>query len=103
MTYYEVIVQPRAEREIKEAHRFLATIAPASAERWLNGISKAILTLEEMPERCPLAPEAAHFARPIRQLIHDGYRILFHTTDRHVRVLTVRHCKRRPLKRKRPG
>ena len=41
MRSYEVIVQPRAEREIKETHDFLATTAPASAERWLNGISKA--------------------------------------------------------------
>lgn len=36
MTSYEVIVQPRAERDIKETHEFLATTAPASAERWLN-------------------------------------------------------------------
>ncbi|HEU4559637.1 MAG TPA: type II toxin-antitoxin system RelE/ParE family toxin [Longimicrobium sp.] len=52
MRSYEVIVQPRAEREIRETHDFLATTAPASAERWLNGTSKSILSLEEMPERC---------------------------------------------------
>jgi plasmid stabilization system protein ParE len=102
VTYYEVIVQPRAEREIRETHRFLAITSPASAERWLNGISKAILSLEEMPERCPLAPEAPHFKRRIRHLIHDCYRILFIVTGRHVRVLTVRHTSRKPLERKRP-
>ena len=50
MRSYEVIVQPRAEREIKQAHHVLATTAPASAERWLNGISTAILSLEDMPD-----------------------------------------------------
>ncbi len=102
MTSYEVIVQPRAEREIRGTHRFLATTAPAAAERWLNGISKAILSLEEMPERCALAPEAPYVKRRVRQLIHDDYRILFVIVGRHVRVLTVRHMKRRPLRRKPP-
>jgi plasmid stabilization system protein ParE len=100
VTSYEVIVQPRAEREIRDTHRFLATTAPASAERWLNGISKAILTLEDMPERCPPAPEAPHFRRRLRQLIYDRYRIVFVITGRHVRVLTVRHMSRKPLRRK---
>lgn len=100
MTYYEVIVQPRAEREIRQAHEYLAISSPAAAERWLNGISEAVLSLEEMPERCPLAPEAAHFKRRIRQLIHEQHRIIFVVTGRHVRVLTVRHLRRRPLRRK---
>jgi plasmid stabilization system protein ParE len=102
VTSYEVIVQPRAEREIRDTHRFLATTAPASAERWLNGISRAILTLEDMPKRCPFAPEAEHFRRHLRQLVYDRYRIVFVITGRHVRVLTVRHMSRKPLKRKRP-
>ena len=102
MTDYEVIVQPRAEREIRETHRFLATTSPASAERWLNDLSKAILSLEEMPERCPLAPEAPRFRQRIRHLVHDHHRILFIVAGRHVRVLTVRHTARKPLRRKRP-
>jgi plasmid stabilization system protein ParE len=100
VTYYEVIVQPRAEREIRQAHEYLAITSPAAAERWLNGISKAVLSLEEMPDRCPIAPEAVHFKRRIRQLVHGGHRILFIVTGRHVRVLTVRHLRRRPLRRK---
>ncbi|HET7230099.1 MAG TPA: type II toxin-antitoxin system RelE/ParE family toxin [Longimicrobium sp.] len=99
MTSYEVIVQPRAEREIRERHRFLATTAPAAAERWLSGI----LSLEEMPERCALAPEAPHVRRRVRQLLYEEHRILFVITGRHVRVLTVRHMKRRPLRRKPPN
>ncbi len=102
MTDYEVIVQPRAEREIRQAYDYLAITAPAAAERWLNGISKAILSLEEMPQRCALAPESAYFKRQLRHLIHDHHRIIFVVTGRHVRVLTVRHLARRPLRRKRP-
>ena len=101
MTCFEVIVQPRAEREIRNIHGFLATTVPASAERWLNGISNAILSLEEMPERCPLAPEGVHFRKRIRHLLFEGYRIIYWIDGRHVRVLTVRHPRQRPLRRKR--
>lgn len=102
MRSYEVIVQPRADREIRHAHRCLASTAPAAAERWLNGVSNAVLSLEEMPHRCPLAPEAEHVGKRVRQLVYDRYRILYIVTGRHVRVLTVRHMSRPPLRRRKP-
>jgi plasmid stabilization system protein ParE len=36
---------------------------PLAAERWWNGLIEAILSLEQMPERCPVIPEADYFFR----------------------------------------
>lgn len=99
MTSYGVIVQPRAERDIEQAYQYLLAHAPATADRWLNGILGAILSLEEMPSRCAVAPEAAHVSRVVRHLVHDDHRIIFLVQERHVRVLTVRHSARKPLRR----
>jgi len=99
LTYYGVIVQPRAERDIEQAYQYLLKRAPATADRWLDGISEAILSLEEMPSRCALAPESVHVSRVVRHLMHGDYRIIFLVQQRHVRVLTVRHAARKPLRR----
>jgi plasmid stabilization system protein ParE len=100
LTSYGVIVQPRAERDIEQAHQYLLNHAPATtADRWLNGILEAILSLEEMPSRCAVAPESEHVPRVVRHLLHEDYRIIFLVQERHVRVLTVRHSARKPLRR----
>ena len=99
MTYYDVITQPRAERDIEAAYRWLAEQAPAAANEWFDGISDALDSLGEMPERCPIAPEAKHFKQEVRHLLFGAYRIIFAVEERHVRVITVRHASRKPLRR----
>ncbi|HEX6746447.1 MAG TPA: type II toxin-antitoxin system RelE/ParE family toxin [Longimicrobium sp.] len=99
MIYYGVIVQPRAERDIEQAYRFRARQNRAAADRWLDEILVGIESLEEMPSRCPVAPESAYVDREVRHLIHREHRIIFLVQERHVRVLTVRHAARKPLRR----
>ena len=99
MTYYGVIVQPRAERDIEQVYQFRARLDRAAADRWLDGILAAIESLGEMPSRCAVAPEAAHVKRIVRHLVYRDHRILFLVQERHVRVLTVRHAARKPLRR----
>jgi plasmid stabilization system protein ParE len=99
LTFYGVIVQPRAERDIEQVYRFRARLDRAAADRWLDGILEAIESLEEMPARCAVAPETRHVRRTVRHLVHSGYRIIFLVQERHVRVLTVRHAARKPLRR----
>lgn len=99
MKYYEVIVQPRAEKDIEAVYRRLAKRSPSAAEVWMEGVLAALDSLEEMPARCPLAPEAAFFKREVRHLLYRQYRLLFVIEERHVRVITVRHASRKPLRR----
>lgn len=101
MKRWRVIVEPPAQRDIAEAHAWLAERDPDAADRWFNGLYDTIGSLEIFPERCPLAPESRFFNQEIRQLLHGRryhkYRILF-TVGRHtVHVLHVRHGARLAL------
>lgn len=99
MSSYEVITQPRAERDIEAAYRWMLKHAPSVADEWYDDVAAAIESLEEMPERCSLAPEAKFFKQEVRHLLLGNYRILFTIDERHVRVITVRHASRKPLRR----
>jgi plasmid stabilization system protein ParE len=97
-----VEVTDTAEAELDAAYRWLRDeYSPAYAARWREGLLDAAGTLETLPERCPLAPEARTFRRRIRQLVygkrHGAYRILFEIRDRTVFVLHIRHGARRQL------
>jgi plasmid stabilization system protein ParE len=74
----------------------------AGADSWFTGISEAILSLETMPRRYPLAVEARTLGREIRQLLCGkggiAHRILFVVYgDQTVYVLRVRHASRPQL------
>jgi plasmid stabilization system protein ParE len=61
---------------------------------------QAILSLDEMPVRCPVIPEAGELGYPARHLLfgkgNGVYRIIFHVREeeRHVRVLRIWHASR---------
>jgi plasmid stabilization system protein ParE len=96
---YAVIVQPPARLDIESAYLYIRDRAPLATERWLEGIEKAILSLDQFPRRCPLAPESKEFPEEIRQMLYGRrtgkYRVLFVIRGQEVRVLHVRHGARR--------
>lgn len=94
---YTVFIEPPAYVEIEEAYLFIRQDSPGNANRWFNSLLKAIDSLQEMPRRCPVAPENDVFEEEIRQLIHGSYRILFTIDGSEVHVLHVRHGARRHL------
>ncbi len=98
---YQVIIQPEAEECIKKAYFWVSNYSPRQARQWLEGLHKAILSLEQMPLRCSLAFENNFFEEEIRQLIYGKgrktYRILFAVTEKTVQILFVRHFAQRPL------
>lgn len=63
---------------------------PEAAERWFRGLVRAIHSLEELPERCPLIPEQAAFSFEIRHLLYDSHRIIFRVDRKAKRVLIYR-------------
>jgi plasmid stabilization system protein ParE len=71
--------------------------APDRAEKWLAGLFAAIVSLEDMPVRCPLIPEAKELGFAARQLLYGKdrgvYRITFCIREegRHVRILRIWH------------
>lgn len=95
---YTVILEAPAIVEAEEAYLYIRQDAPMAADRWFNGLIDAVNSLEEMPRRCPLAPENEFFDEEIRHLIYGAYRILFTIEGKSVHVLHVRHGARRYLK-----
>jgi plasmid stabilization system protein ParE len=100
---YRVIVEPPARANLDEAYLWIAERNPAAAIKWFNGLEAAIRTLEDFPQRWPLAEESKVFEVEIRQLIYGkrvgAYRVLFTIEGESVHVLHVRHGRRRRLRR----
>ena len=91
---YAVIISERAKSDIREAARWIAQHSTKKAALWHFEIEATILTLENNPFRCPLAPESEFFSEEIRHLISGKYRILYTIDDEEVHVLYVRHSAR---------
>ena len=98
---YQVIIQPEAEQGIKEAYYWVSQYSPRNARNWLDGIYKAIMSLEQMPLRCSVAFENNFFEQEIRQLLYgkskNTYRILFTVIVMTVHIVYVRHSAQQPL------
>jgi plasmid stabilization system protein ParE len=99
---YRVIVQPPAQADIEAAYLYIRERAPATADRWLDGLEKAIAELDRLPKRCGLARESKEFTEEIRQFLYGRgywkYRILFVIRGKAVRVLHVRHGAQRAMR-----
>ena len=95
---YLVKFAARAGRDLSTLFKQVHAGDSPPAARWFNGFEKAIGTLENLPLRCPTAPERkGKNGQPLRQLL-DGkkphiYRVIFDVDEprKIVNVLTVRH------------
>ena len=63
---------------------------PEAAERWFRSLVKAIHSLEDLPERCPVIPEQEEFSFEIRHLIYLSHRIVFRVEQQQKRVVIYR-------------
>lgn len=103
---YKVILTPRALFDADAATGYIRQYAPDRAARWFNGLTRAVLSLDEMPQRCGLAPEASKLGVELRQLLYGKhtsvYRIIFRIYEQEpgegiVRVVAIRHGARDQL------
>ncbi len=97
---YKVRLTRPAEADAYAAYECIREDAPAAAERWLHGLFHAVFSLEDMPTRCPLIPEADEFGVEIWHLLYGKrsgiHRIIFDIEESsdegaRVRVLRIWH------------
>ena len=74
---YRVEITARAERDLADIYgRILAENSP-QAEKWFNGMARAMYSLEQYPKRAPMTPEN----RNLRHLLYGKkpyiYRVIF--------------------------
>lgn len=95
---YRVDLTPRAVSDIEEAFQYIDQAGPTCSKRWLLGLMDTVYSLEDMPERFPVAPESEDFGKEIRQALYGKrtgiYRIIFRiykeaSSEEVVRVICV--------------
>ena len=103
---YRVEIARRAEADLEELYLWVVERAPDQGARWFNGLERAVLSLDQHPKRCPIAPESFDPGRPVRVLIYGrkphAYRIFF-TIDDDAEVVRVVHVRRGARKPSLPG
>jgi toxin ParE1/3/4 len=98
---YLVSVTARAERDLVLLFDAINAERSDAALKWYKGLKKAILSLEEQPNRCPETPENAK----LRHLLYGHkphvYRVIYRVTEKtkQVDVLHIRHGARQRFKR----
>ena len=97
---YRVSLSAPAETDAYAAFERIREVAPLYSEKWLTGLFQAILSLDEMPARCPIISESGELGYVARHLLYGKgqgvYRIIFHVREdvQQVRVLRVWHASR---------
>lgn len=84
---YNIVIPPTIQGKIREQALYIAEDKPSAALKWYDDIYDGIYSLADFPNRCPLAPENAHFFFELRHLIVGNYRILFRVDGDTVAVL----------------
>jgi plasmid stabilization system protein ParE len=92
---YTVFTSRQALEELEAAFAWLVERTPQHAPAWYNGILDSIDSLEQIPARCPIAPENEESDEEVRHLIVGdkihAYRIIFVIRGATVTILDILH------------
>jgi plasmid stabilization system protein ParE len=102
---YRIELAATAKADIRVQAQWLhENISPGAATKWLDGLYKAIGTLQTRPFRCPVAAESDKFPEEIHELLYGRrgkrihkHRIIFTVREDTIFVLYVRHTARDEL------
>lgn len=94
---YRVELAKSAEVQLEELYLWVVERAPNQGTAWFNDLERAILSLEQHPKRCRIAPDSPDPQQPLRVLNYGRrphiYRVFF-TVDEKARGVRVVHIRR---------
>jgi plasmid stabilization system protein ParE len=93
---YQVVITVKAYDDADVMARWIKQYSAEKAEDWYFDFLEAAESLQIFPARCGLAAETTPEIE-VRQLLFNGYRLLFTITETKVLVVHVRHQKQRRL------
>lgn len=67
---YRVELTVRARRDLDYLYEWVHAGESIAAAGWYNGLEKAVYRLEQLPRRCPVAPESRKTGRQLRNLLY---------------------------------
>src|SRR5258708_4540584 len=72
----------RAERDLEDIYGEIDAAEPDAARKWYEGLKRQILSLEELPNRCPVTPEK----KTVRHLLYGHkpyvYRVIYRVIEK---------------------
>ena len=99
MDEYRVKIMSRAVQDINGIYEYIATEIqePETALHMVDRIEQAILSLEQMPFRCPERKTGIYKDQGYRQIFAGNYTIVFRINEmeKTVIVVTVQYTPRR--------
>lgn len=98
---FRVEISEEAQRDADVILEWLISEQAGDAgRRWFHGLEKAIASLVNLPQRCPLAPENTELPIETRHLLYGRkphvYRIVFTIQADAVYILHIWHGRRMP-------
>lgn len=102
---FRVLLTDKADADVDSILRwFHDQRATEAGRRWFAQLMDRLDTLEQHPDRCPLAAESEDVGLDVRELLvgrrRYKYRILFTVSERNVTILRVWHSSRDAITRK---
>src|SRR5271165_3026258 len=97
---YRVILHRLALEDLESAYERIARNAPVTAAQWLDRFQDALLTLENFPQRQPLARESRKVDVELREFLFGKsgvFRVVFTIDGDAVRILRIWRSERRAL------
>jgi toxin ParE1/3/4 len=90
---YAVSLTARAQRDLAVLYLRINAEESDTALKWYLGLQGAILTLEELPNRCPVTPESEEFRHLLYGSMPHIYRVIFRVMEKQkqIEVLHIRH------------
>jgi plasmid stabilization system protein ParE len=79
---YRVEIARNAETELEDLYLWVVARAPRQGAKWFNSLERAVLSLDQYPERWPVASESIDSDHSVRVLSYGRkphvYRVFFH-------------------------
>jgi len=97
---YLVRITPRAERDLARLYEHINAEHSDAALKWYRGLKRAILSLENDPNRSPVTSESPE----LRHLLYGHkphvYRVIYRVLEKqkHVEILHIRHGRQRAFR-----
>lgn len=97
---YLVNITARAERDFADLYETIHAEDSKAALKWFRGLERAILTLEKLPNRCPVTPENLQLRHLLYGRKPHVYRVIYRvlSDEKRVEILHIRHGARRGFK-----
>ncbi len=94
MESYKVRIYPAAKQDLLDIVAYLNTLSPEAALRLYDKITQEIMSLSQMPERCPRPRDLALAAKGYRCLTVEKYLVFYVVSHDTVQIRRILYGRR---------